>query len=701
MSDLFLDQDVQPEFKKIAMPVKLSDSPENWQKEIAAEIYKQCPFLGEYAVNIILDKVDPQRGFAFGAAEVSNQTQAPTPDREGMPNPVRVPLIVKDRLLQPIDVFIGDGEAFPLNEARLREHLFRTDTFELSTRKPTDTGMVDQLYPPLRTNYGYGNAVSTGSAMSGFGKVAGVKCKKAALPGTPEDEPGAFVGTKEDGLAKRASLLDAIASTIQPADADAFVDQISKDREIAMMALTNGTFQKTAMRIAAAPVQDMRKTAEMVMEAVRPTVVQFTKLADGNFLVKWANADAFNPQEGTVPPEQAEQMAGTDAINQMQPGQSVTVGTEKAQRQGLEEVAPENIDSFGQFRCWESETQGPVEGTVLPVMDFDLQPLDLKIFVANDGSAYGCQDELAGVRIGHEMTLPGTGSEPQGDGCFIYTDEANNRLIASPPLTVKASITNHEEGGVHQFHLETVFGEEILAEVTPGLQAAHKIDEGHYAIPDAFQWLPLQNAAHFARSSTEIENMSAAQGGMASEVGIKSTGEGEQSLEGMPVDGIPKEARQFIKTADAEFLLVSMGVDPFTAREKIAASEKWGYSKVAGCKTITTAAQFHKDMVKKAARALADFPYHLRRNLVKEAAALEDSESVDNILAMGFLNPENLGIFASYLPQLDQTASKLAEMLIAARLGMNQVPEGAVERAMKNLEEVILGLKTLEQKQLL
>ena len=68
---------------------------------------------------------------------------------------------------------------------------------------------------------------------------------------------------------------------------------------------------------------------------------------------------------------------------------------------------------------------------------------------------------------------------------------------------------------------------------------------------------------------------------------------------------------------------------------------------------------------------------------------------------MNFLNPENVSIFAGYLPELDGASQKLAEMLVATRMGMNQVDEGAVERAMKNLEEVIQGLKALQQKELL
>jgi hypothetical protein len=174
MSELFLDRVHKLSFEKIAMPVKLSDDAAAWQREIASEIFKQVPYLGDYAVNIIVDRVDPERGFAFGSASVTNKSDAPMQEASQLPT-VRIPLIVKDRLLQPMDVFMDGEGVYPLSESRLREHLFRADTFEQSIRKPTDQGMVDALYPPMRQNYGYGSASVSGGGGQDMGKFASAK----------------------------------------------------------------------------------------------------------------------------------------------------------------------------------------------------------------------------------------------------------------------------------------------------------------------------------------------------------------------------------------------------------------------------------------------------------------------------------------------------------------------------------------------
>jgi hypothetical protein len=82
-------------------------------------------------------------------------------------------------------------------------------------------------------------------------------------------------------------------------------------------------------------------------------------------------------------------------------------------------------------------------------------------------------------------------------------------------------------------------------------------------------------------------------------------------------------------------------------------------------------------------------------DLVKEAAPLEDPVAVDKILSLGFINPENVMIFVSYVPEIEETINKLAELLLAARLGLSNVDAGALEKSLIHLDKVVAGLKTL------
>jgi hypothetical protein len=94
-----------------------------------------------------------------------------------------------------------------------------------------------------------------------------------------------------------------------------------------------------------------------------------------------------------------------------------------------------------------------------------------------------------------------------------------------------------------------------------------------------------------------------------------------------------------------------------------------------------------------------DVPIH-NYFLAKEAALLSDALTADKILGLGFLNAENVSAFVDMLPSLEAASSKLAEMLIAVRLGLQDIPEVALERMLAALEDVIRGLRSLQEKEI-
>ena len=51
-----------------------------------------------------------------------------------------------------------------------------------------------------------------------------------------------------------------------------------------------------------------------------------------------------------------------------------------------------------------------------------------------------------------------------------------------------------------------------------------------------------------------------------------------------------------------------------------------------------------------------------------------------------------------YLPELEKVSSKLAEIVIASRLGMDDIKEVAAKNAMSQLSTVIDGLNSLQSK---
>lgn len=655
---LFLDDVEKISFEKLGMAIKLSDNVDNWQREISSEIYKHLPYLDEYAVNVLLQRVNPERGYAFGSAQI--MTKKETPQKEG---PVAlIPLIVADRLLKPLDVFMFEGKAFPLSEDRLRESLFDGRTFETSTRKPVDQGMTDQLYPPIRTNYGSGSGVTTGAAAGGA------------------------------GFGKFASLCEAIAPTLSDEDALDLVEKIASDHQLKAALNTNEAFCKLAETLVRAQRVPVEKTASVLVQSIKPTVIQFIKLAGGNFRLKFANANAFAPQEQEVSPAGAGAMTGGDQVQSMQPDQAMTVGTESSEK-SLDDPMPTEVKEFGQYQVQGEDGQNRT-GWAIPVIDFDMNDMPLMLFT--DGQSFSLQDELVGIRTGESSEgIPE--AEPQGDGAFFHV-KPDGKVVATMPITVQNQSQGPDGGLTHM--CEMAMGEQVQLTVTPGLQQIQPMGEGSYGIPDTMRFTPLANAIHLTGTPELAEQVKEAR--LNPKRGyVASTGAGEFHLRGIPFSKLAANHTHWLDKNAAEFMLVAAGLSQPQAREKLAAAETGELASIDGLKTIVPLSDLHTEAIKKASAMLQDFPGHLRKDTVKLAAALEDSETADKILAMNFLNPQNVAIFASYLPQLDESAQKLAEMLMAARMGMAQLDEGALERAMMNVEEVIQSLKGLEQKQLL
>jgi hypothetical protein len=82
-------------------------------------------------------------------------------------------------------------------------------------------------------------------------------------------------------------------------------------------------------------------------------------------------------------------------------------------------------------------------------------------------------------------------------------------------------------------------------------------------------------------------------------------------------------------------------------------------------------------------------------NLVKEAAVMEDRNTVDSLLSLNYINKDNLSEFIQSIPVIEQTLSILSRLLLAIRIGLKEIPEEAAKRAMYSLTKVLEKLYEL------
>lgn len=673
--DLFISPKLQ--FEKVAAEYTLPEDPNAWQNEILQEVFKQVPYIADFEPNVVMDKVDAERGYGFGHIEVSNKTEIqPGASVAGLEaagiKHVKIPIVVKNGKLQPFDIMVNEAnEVLPLTEHRLRSAIFRPQAFDITGRSPGDQSMVGQLYPPFRQNFGFGGGGQTMSV--GMGKEGAAKC--CAKCGK---EKCACMG-------KSASILATILPTILPEHYEDFFSKIAQE-DIQAAFISN--------RICTEP--SIKKLAQWELNAfatpeVTPTIVQISKTYEG-YAVKTANHGYWAPKTETWDRGQICKTFGTKIAFDVDTAGSMTMGLDAPKEAPNTEVDKyEPIKDFGMYKVRTDDGKELVGYVFSNLIDVDGTPLPLFLFT--NGSEKAVQADMVGVSAGSGASL--FEGAPRGTGCF-YRMMPNGKAQATIPMTIVATLGSAEEGVV--MHARTFDGRQVEVEVQPNIANIMGVGDQKMIVPDSMCWLPLDAAKDVSLvSEPEVANEEAKTASFNDEltIEIRSSGRDSFALSGAPIEKVANHERHFLTFDEALFLLGGAGVDLKDATNKLASAQfnNVTYS-VQASRGITTAEDVQADTFKLASAALAQVP-DLRKDLVKEAATIPDPTAVDTVLSLGFINPENISSFIAYLPKIDGAQKKMCELLLASRLGIRDLPISALEKAVRSTEEVIQGLKVL------
>jgi hypothetical protein len=490
------------------------------------------------------------------------------------------------------------------------------------------------------------------------------------------------------GMAKKASLLKAIAPTIREKDRDAFVEKIAADPNLRVGFRRSG-IAKDLVEVMDTKLASVSDRLDALSEAIPPSVVTFQKLPGGDFLVKAASVTAFENNtsaKGEVLPfSEVAEAIGEDTAKSMQPGQVATAVSDPIK---LQDTAQGNtfksVSDFGAYTVQDADGNG-LKGYVFPQVlswDKDLSPQSTALFM-NSGT-HAIQDGVVGESLKTDYKLPT--DIPKGEGVFWGKDG-----IATSPLNIKFGITGSD--GVSRYTGTDTFGNEVKVAIVPGLKEPKALSETEFAIPSDWSFTRLNKKVNLSKSV-----------GTADKVKKEKTSailfyNGSYNIKGgCGLDKVASELRQDMDAVGAEFILGILGVDGVTAKQKVAEARKRGQVEFSGLKTVQLLSERFEESIKTASELLTTLP-NLKRDLIKEAAAMEDPGTVDKILALNFINPENLSTFIEYLPELEESNERMAEMVLAGYLGMKEIPIAAVERAMHNMEEVLEGLKAVQHSQ--
>jgi hypothetical protein len=641
---------------------RLSDNGENWPREITQEVYKQLPYISDFEVNVILDKIDEQKGFAFGSVEVRPKTEMTLEERQGGElSKAHIPVVVKDQMLYPLDVFLTGKSYFHLTEPRLRSALFRADVMDVPRTRPYDSSLIQELQPPIRSGYG------------GFG--AG----------------GTKMGSAQLNELERLPILPMLQGKVLPEHVDR-LKTACQDPSLSSIVLNGSLGVRSAFNSALGlQATSPEKWASVIRNSIVPKVVQLRKHASGTFMLKTANPEMYAPEVEFIPESMARDLAGEEDISGiLENDGTLTVSPDSPVKSTMEAEEIRVADSFGLWKVQDLNGNTLI-GWVFPqLLSMDMQPLPLSLF--NNGSQHAVQEHVAGEIAGKTTDLPK--GNPQGYGCLYFIDHGTARAFI--PMRVTSTIRGPD--GLIRYVGEGDMGDHFTFYFSDAVKSVMKVGGSEYCIPAQVCWMPL-------RGKTELVNNPAYFSKIASDLRLATRAElvgdkGSLSWRGPAVAKLASDQKSFLTKDEAVFLGVALGVDPTFCKTAVARAEKGECLKFASVRILTPPWEKLAKAKASIQEEINSLPHPIRNYfLAKEASMLDDALTADKILGLGFLTSENISTFVDMIPALEAASSKIAEMLIAARIGMKDVPEVALERMLAALEDVIQGLKSLKQKE--
>jgi hypothetical protein len=283
-------------------------------------------------------------------------------------------------------------------------------------------------------------------------------------------------------------------------------------------------------------------------------------------------------------------------------------------------------------------------------------------------------------------------------GTFIFVDQDSG--VATKPVQIIRidSLYGSPKFRVSDFSGEIFHISKDSYSDHHSLQRITKTPKNKYGLsevrlPAKMKWVPMEGFKAVSSSKGQFFEKKASVG---NSVRVKWTGINFEMKGG----GIEKHAAGFdfenLDAHDVKFLCRAFGAPAEVADRVIKVARIKGDAVVTGLLSPPEQPDLQK-LAKVIHIGVSKKIEELRTNLVKEASAIPDMATVDAILSLNFINPDNIQKFVEALPVLTKAHFKIAELVLASRLGLEAVPHDPLVVCMKRMTEVLKGLKALDQ----
>ncbi len=653
--------------------VQLDEDPQSWARTVLTELYRTVPETSDYTPEVMFLKTDEEQGFALGIIVITNATDsALSASRSGGGSSQKalVPVVVKNHRLMPLDLLMTrTGKMYPLNAKRLREALFRPETFEMLTEDWGDTTLYNMFYPPGRSDNEFGAGMSQGSGGGTAGAVTFVQ------------GPGMKMSSEN------YEMLQSVLPTLRRQDLDDLAEKLSSIPGLMKAAAVNPAMLGALRLLSSAEHSSMKSAAELVDLALESAPVHVVQLGwdpvENQYWVKTASRSAFmSGHEKFMSRHDFLKFAGEEITKKVDVEGTVTLASgENGSNPDMSTWGV--VDKPGIYKV--KTTSGKeMTGWVIPTL-LDLDGTKAPMAVFTNGAAAMVQDQVVGAHVAAGVDLP---SGPvKGSGVFYVVGQGG--IEATMPLVVSGSEAGTDGG--NSYLVTSLTGEKGRIRIVDGVKGM-KAMAGDIFVGPSVKFLPMNDEA-----MTPLVNRMDGLGKTAAEIlepsiVVHSSGD----LFHLRFENLPKLAsvtRRDLDLDDAVFVLCAAGLDAKSAHDKLAQSAELAV-KISGVKDVRLASELLTE-TRKLASTRSERVVALRRDLVKEAATLPNSMTVDAVLSLGFINSENVRMYTSRLPYLEQCLSMICELLLASRVGLTEIPEFAAARGVRAVDDVIQGLRAL------
>ena len=638
-------------FGKVAT-FKLPADPSQWVTEILKHFHEEHPWVGKYLTSVEIKEKNPEEGYGIGWVQVSsnNGEQAMS---------VKVPILIKENELHPLDLLIDKkGKYHPLTPKRLDEALFKTDIFE-RTVDEDEMGLKQQ---ELVSPFGY------------------------------EDRyPPQRWGYLGGGSFKIGSLLEAIKDTIYDEDLKKVAQVLGDDEVLQKHAFANKHYVKCWKVLQEAESGVVKKASLNVHDEIDGSVMQILRLPHAQYLLKTANPNAYAPTKEKLDRPTALMKLGEAIVKVVDTRGALTVTTNTSKVKAAAEEGYEATNETAKYTVL-SLTGSPMGGIVFSgLYNFNGDEIPLKLLCTEQG--YALQDEIVGKKTNGVTADQISSGPPKGFGTFFWTREGS--IKATEPVFVSGT-ENTTEGPSYIVH--TMMGDQ--KKIIPSAVKEPTGAGDQLMIPATAKFHPISDDKPIpVLSSEEAAEKTSSYKAVDKKFTITAIDGQRFNFTGRcGLQKLSRDETHGLNFDDAVFLATTMGLSPEFAETKLGQAMQYNNTTVTGVYPLKTIKDYEMEAEAKLAYLqgpVMGFMNSLRQNLDKEAVIFEDDTTIDKVLALNFINPDNIKTFVEFIPSLEETQQKLSELLFASRVGLEELDESALLNSILGLEKTLDGLRTL------